>query len=143
MYNIINTLNKVLKVMIMNKLKEWLMKLLNFLDDLTYFIPDIFLILAVLSLVDGDLFHSILYAIVYLATSYGEYMYFKVKVARELMIRDIVKTVDNLVKDINSKELVTLDGLLLFVSAFDERLNLLERIIKEKEIFKSEMGKEE
>jgi hypothetical protein len=136
-------LNKVLQVMLMIKFKEWLMKLLNFLDDLTYFIPDIFLILAVLSLVDGDLFHSILYAIVYLATSYGEYMYFKVKVARELMIRDIVKTVDNLVKDINSKELVTLDGLLLFVNVFDERLNLLERIIKEKGISESEMGKKE
>jgi hypothetical protein len=60
-----------------------------------------------------------------------------------LMIRDIVKTVDNLVKDINSKELVTLDGLLLFVNVFDERLNLLERIIKEKGISESEMGKKE
>jgi hypothetical protein len=96
-------------------------KTLWVLDEFTYFLPDVFLVLAILSLfTDVSIYVSVMLFITYLGVSYGEYQYFKNKA-----IRQSVGEILNQLKAINEsdKQFVTFDGLLIFADIIEDTVN--------------------
>lgn len=113
-------------------------KIVWILDEFTYFLPDIFLVLAIVSIFKDlgkyDDVITILLFITYLSTSYGEYMYHKVKIARDMVDNIIFNHIKGLENQINEKKFVTFDGLLIYSdvieNAMDEKIEELKQEIK-------------
>jgi hypothetical protein len=118
-------------------LKILFSQIINLLDKLCYFLPDVFLILAVISFLHGNLFNCVLYAIVYMSTSYAEYMYNKIRTTKE-MLGKILNELDQF----KNEKFVTIEGLTLFAHLIDERFDELEKRISQKEIVSNEVGTE-
>jgi hypothetical protein len=116
----------------MEFLKNLGRKILWVLDELTYFLPDVFLVLGVIScFTNVPLIVTVMLFITYLGTSYGEYQYFKNKA-----IRQSVGEILNQLKAINEsdKQFVTFDGLLIVAEVIedtiDDKINDLRNEIK-------------
>lgn len=119
----------------MEQLKNIWFYVLWTLDELTYFLPDVFLVLAILSIGNVDFIVTIMLFITYLATSYGEYQYFKNKIARE-QIGKLMKNIKDVQEAMKSDEqkFVTFDGLLTFADivegTIDDKIQELREEVK-------------
>jgi hypothetical protein len=116
----------------MEFLKNLGRKILWVLDELTYFLPDVFLVLGVIScFTNVPLIVTVMLFITYLGTSYGEYQYFKNKAIRQSVgeILDQLKAINE-----SDKQFVTFDGLLIVAEVIedtiDEKINDLRNEIK-------------
>jgi hypothetical protein len=105
------------------------------LDEFTYFLPDVFLVLAVLSLTQHNPIMTVLLFITYLGVSYGEYQYFKNKVIKQSMgkVMTSIHNVQEAMKK-DEQQFISLDGLLSFADMIeevvDEKIDNLKQEIK-------------
>jgi hypothetical protein len=84
--------------------KKMMNKFLQIMDNLTYFLPDVFLALATAVYVStSNIIFTTLLLINYFALGYGEYYYHKVKTAREMMINNVVPRLNELEKVIKKR----------------------------------------
>lgn len=103
----------------------------SFLDKLSYFFPDVFLGFAVYSAVTEEWRDVVVFCIAYMATCYGEYMYSKVRISREIMLNKVVPTLNQLEKKVNDEEVVKLDGFLRVCESIDEDFLRLQKRVDE------------
>lgn len=94
---------------------------LVFLDELSYFVPSVFLILGMLSIFLGEfnLIVTLLLFITYLATSYGENLYAK-KRYLEKNVNKVIRENSKIMISYMEKEFVSLDVILAYSDFFEE-----------------------
>lgn len=102
---------------------------LKVLDGITYFVPDMFLGLAISSLFYDfgkyDSLFSLLLFVSYIAVSYGERLYSRHRAIQENIVKATTKAFKEIEDQINEKfkERVTFDGLLVFADAIDNAID--------------------
>jgi hypothetical protein len=107
-------LNKVLWSDVMEKVRG---NILYVLGELTYLVPDLFLVLAVISVFidfgQNGFLITLSLVVAYIGLAYGERYFHRTVIARQ-MVDDIVVSVDSLVSSLKEdrQHFVTIDGLI-------------------------------
>lgn len=115
----------------------------SWLNKASYFFPDVFLIFVVTSVINSQWRDAVIFMIAYMATSYGEYMYARVRIAREMMLNDVLPTVRSLEDGIN-RDYVKMDDFLRVGHAIaDEMDEIRDDVLKIKGVAMSEVDKKE
>ena len=117
-------------------MKKVLKKIGLILEELTYFVPDIILVLAILSVFFADfgqfdvLIKVCMFAI-YLALALAERMYFSVRFVNRNVKKVIDDKFDDLVGKINEKKYASTDKVMLmlefFEGVYDEKIINLDK----------------
>ncbi|MCR8994564.1 hypothetical protein [Brevibacillus laterosporus] len=136
-----------------NNVKKWLSKGLKILEELTYFVPDLFFGLTVLSVFQDfgqyNFIVTLCLFMVYVASVLAERFYRKLMLSKEI-IEGTIDQVDEIVSDferqINDRKFITMSGLMKFAEIIEKDMNDKIDILKE-ELNKGdaviEMDKEE
>lgn len=107
-------------------MKKWLTKIGRVLEELTYFVPDFFLGLTILSAFQPNIIITICLLMVYIALVLAERFYHKLRLSKEITkvtVDQVNAIIGDFEKQINDKQFITMAGLMKFAEIVDDDVN--------------------